>query len=269
MTDLRQMYRFDSASATSQGGRDYQEDAYIADFPRGSDIGLAVLADGMGGHAAGDVASQIVVTEVLSELMFRRKTYEHNKSALPVILRQAADCANASIQGYTAAHPRAHGMGATLVACVVIDDALHWISVGDSPLYLFRNNTLRQINEDHSLGPMIEEMVAAGVLSEQEGRTHPDRSVLTSVLMGEDIPQIDCPEDPLNLLPGDTIIIGSDGLQYLTDDAIAQVLRERPFAHCVDVVDALMAAVHNLRDPDLDNVTIGMLRVQYARSDHV
>lgn len=268
MTSLAPLYRFDSASAISRGGREYQEDAYIADFSQGADVGFAVLADGMGGHAAGDIASQIVVTEVFSELTFRRKTYEANIGALPCILRQAADSANASIQSYTDAHPKTKGMGATLVACVVAGDLLHWISVGDSPLFLFRDNTLKQINEDHSLGPQVDLLVQTGAISAEEGHVHPDRSVLTSALLGDDIAKIDCPASALNLRPGDMIIIASDGLQYLKTDDIARVLRERPFARSADIVDALMNAVEGLNDPDLDNVTIGLVQVQYARSDH-
>ena len=268
MTNLAPLYRFDSASAISRGQRPYQEDAYIADFSQGAEVGFAVLADGMGGHAAGDVASQIVVTEVFSELTFRRKTYEANAAAIPDVLRQAADCANTSIQSYTQAHPMTKGMGATLVACVVIGDALHWISVGDSPLFLFRDNTLRQINEDHSLGPQVDMMVAAGALSAEEGRRHPDRSVLTSALLGQDIPKIDCPASGFDVRAGDAIIIASDGLQYLSADDIARVLRERPFARSADIVDALMTAVQDLDDPDLDNVTIGLIQVQYASANN-
>lgn len=268
MTNLAPIYRFDSASAISRGARPYQEDAYIADFSRGADVGFAVLADGMGGHAAGDVASQIVVTEVFSELTFQRRIYEANTAALPNVLRQAVDSANTSIQTYTQAHPRTKGMGATLTACVVLNDALHWVSVGDSPLFLFRDNMLRQVNEDHSMAPQVDLLVQQGTLTEEEGRCHPDRSVLTSALYGDKIAKIDCPENALGLQAGDTIIIASDGLQYLTGDAITQVLRERPFARSADIVDALMQAVEGLGDPDLDNVTIGLIQVQYAGSAH-
>jgi serine/threonine protein phosphatase PrpC len=155
-------------------------------------------------------------------------------------------------------------MGATLTACVVLDDALYWISIGDSPLFLFRDNQLQQINEDHSMGPQVDLMVETGALSEADARAHPDRSVLTSALFGERIARIDCPENACDLRPGDTIIIASDGLQYLSEDDIARVLRERPFARSADIVDALMGAVQGLNDPDLDNVTIGLVQVQYA-----
>lgn len=269
MTSLAPLYRFDSASAISRGARPYQEDAYIADFSRGADVGFAVLADGMGGHAAGDVASQIVVTEVFSELTFRRKSYEGNGAALPDILREAAKSANVSIQTYTDANPQTKGMGATLTACVVIADLLYWISIGDSPLFLFRDNTLRQINEDHSMGPQVDQMVQSGALSAEQGRTHPDRSVLTSALFGCEIAKVDCPDTAFDLRAGDMILIASDGLQFLSTDAITRILRERPFARSTDIVDALMDAVKALNDPDLDNVTIGLIQVQYARSDRV
>jgi hypothetical protein len=94
--------RFDVASAISQGQRPYQEDALVTDFSLGTDIGFAVLADGMGGHAAGDVASKIVVTEVFSELKLQSGDVAAFKTNLPEILRDAAlaanDCVKVHIQ---------------------------------------------------------------------------------------------------------------------------------------------------------------------------
>jgi len=269
MADLSAIYRFDSASATSLGCRDYQEDCFVSDFAHGADTGFAVLADGMGGHAAGDVASQIVVAEVFSQLTFLRKRFQHDPSALPDILKDAAVSANNNIKAYTDANPQVTGMGTTLVACVILEDALHWISIGDSPLYLFRGNQLHQVNEEHSMVSHVDMLVNAGELTKEEGRLHPDRYALTSALYGRDISLIDCPTKPLALRPGDTIIIASDGLQFLTQEEITEVLRDRPFAHSADLVDALMKKVEGLGDPDLDNVTLGVVQVQYARADHV
>jgi len=89
--------RYDVASALCQGGRDYQEDAIVTDFPFGSDSGVVVLADGMGGHAAGDVASKIVVTEVFSELKFQSANFHEFEKDIPGMMTSAAAGANACV----------------------------------------------------------------------------------------------------------------------------------------------------------------------------
>ena len=262
MGEPRQRFRYDQASAISQGGRDYQEDAIVTDFSSGAEVALAVLSDGMGGHAAGDVASKIVVTEVFSELVFRRNDLVATPGETGAILRGAAESANACLNAHVHTHPETKGMGATLVCFAIIDGGLHWISIGDSPLFLFRDNVLTQLNEDHSLGPHIDMLVRSGAMSEVEGRNHPERNALTSVLLGQEIAQVDCPDAPYPLQAGDTVIVASDGLQYLTHDEITQILRERPFARSAEIADALMKRVEALEDPDLDNVTFSVVQVQ-------
>lgn len=262
MTDTRPRLKFDDATAISKGARDYQEDALIADFTNGAEVSVAVLADGMGGHAAGDLASKIVVTEVFNTLMFRNSELADEGAELSEILRDAAETANNCLNYHVQLHPQTKGMGATLVSCVIRRDELHWISIGDSPLYLFRDNALTQLNEDHSLGPHIDMLVRSGNLTEAEGLNHPERNALTSVLLGQKIAQIDCPAQPFRLVAGDVIILASDGLQFLKNEEIAQVLRDRPFARSSDLADALMARVEGLGDPDLDNVTIALVKVQ-------
>ncbi|SMY07292.1 PP2C family protein-serine/threonine phosphatase [Flavimaricola marinus] len=263
MHDAKITLKFDHASAIGQGGREYQQDAVIGDFSNGADICFAILADGMGGHAAGDVASKIVVTEVFREMTFQRTKIAEDPTGIPHILQSMVGCANSRLNQHTSAHPETIGMGSTLVACVVVRDQLHWISVGDSPLYLFRNNILQQINEDHSLGPHIDLLVQSGVLTIEEGAKHPERNVLTSVLAGQDeVAHIDCPTLPFRLKAGDTIIVASDGLQYLSKEEITQVLVDRPMASSAAIVEALMSKLESLNDPDLDNVSISLVQAR-------
>ena len=254
-------FKIDAASAISKGGREYQEDALIMDFARGANVGIAVLSDGMGGHAAGDLASQIVVTEVFSELIFRRADLEKHDGVMTKALRRAAESANDSLASYVADHPQAKGMGATLISCVIVGSGLSWISIGDSPLYIFRDNVLSQLNEDHSLGPHIDFLVSSGALSAVEGQNHPERNALTSVLFGKDIQQVDCPEHSFPLILGDTLIVASDGLQFLSNEAIAQTLRDFPISNSASLAENLMLRLDNLKDPDLDNVTLMVMRV--------
>ncbi|WP_343116749.1 PP2C family protein-serine/threonine phosphatase [Ostreiculturibacter nitratireducens] len=252
---------YDVATALSRGQRDYQEDAVIADFSVGADFGFAVLGDGMGGHAAGDVASKIVVTEVFAELKFQSGAPEVFEGAVADMLLSAAETANAAIAAQVAEDSSLHGMGSTLVAPVIFKDRLYWISIGDSPLYLYRDGTLRQINEDHSMGPQIDLMVKTGQLAPELARDHPDRNLLRSVVMGARISMIDCKPVPTKLLPGDTVIAASDGIQYLTDEEIVQVLAETKAKSSDDTARALLAAVNELDDPEQDNVALVVVKL--------
>ena len=175
---------YDVASAISLGQREFQEDAIIADFPLGTELGFAVLADGMGGHAAGDIASKIVVTEVFSELKLRSGDPKHMERHISKVLLDAAQTANDCVGAHSSCYPGTRGMGATLVAPVLMGDRLYWVSVGDSPLFLFRDGKLMQLNEDHSMAPQIDYLVRSGVMDPAVAMHHPDRNCLTSVLIG-------------------------------------------------------------------------------------
>lgn len=252
---------YDVATAISIGRRDCQEDAIVADFPQGSEHGFVVLADGMGGHAAGDVASRIVVSEVFSELKLQSGDTGRFEREITSILRQAAQAANACVLSHATSFPRTNGMGATLLAPVLLGNRLHWISVGDSPLFLYRDGRLRQINEDHSLAPQIDHMVRSGLMPEERGRNHPDRNCLTSVLIGLEIPRVDCPAKPLELREGDIVIAASDGLQFLDDDRISDIVKAHRSDTSSAIAAALMAGIQHLADPEQDNVALAVIRV--------
>ena len=260
---------FDVASAISQGRRPYQEDALATDFSRGTELGFAVLADGMGGHAAGDVASKIVVTEVFSELKLQSGDAAAFRENLPDILRDAALAANDCVRVHIQSHAETAGMGATLLAPVFVGAELYWISIGDSPLLLYRDGTLRQLNEDHSMAPQIDFMVQTGMLSEEMGRNHPDRSCLTSVLGGEDVPRIDCPREPFALRHGDILIVASDGIQYLSFDEIAALLHDHTDRPSNAIADALLAELEANGDPEQDNASFTVVKVMRARASDI
>lgn len=241
--------------------RDHQEDAVISDFPLGSDFGVAVLADGMGGHAAGDVASKIVMTEVYSELKFQSAAPDALAMNIVSVLHAAAESANECLRAHVVEHPEAAGMGATLVAVVLNGSRMHWISIGDSPLYLFRNGRLRQLNEDHSMAPQIDFMVHSGLMDSEIGRDHPDRNCLTSVLAGDEIVRIDCPADPFVLQDGDIVVVSSDGLQFLENEEIAETLDKLQDEPASEIADGFLTALEELADPDQDNVSMSVIKV--------
>ena len=256
--------RYDVASGISQGARDYQEDAITADFPVGAEAGFVVLADGMGGHAAGDVASKIVLTEVYSELKFHFANVASFEARAPEILRGVADLANETLRNHSRTHPETSGMGATLVVPALVENRLWWISIGDSPLYLFRNGKLVQLNEDHSMAPQIDLMVQAGLLDAESGATHPDRNCLVSVLMGATVAKIDCPSKPVELKAGDIVVCSSDGLQYLTNTQIEKVLARYRKSRSTQIAERLLEELVRLDDPDQDNISFTVIKVNDA-----
>jgi protein phosphatase len=258
---------FDAVTALSLGARDHQEDAVVADFPLGGDLGLIVLSDGMGGHAAGDVASKIVMTEVFSELKLQASNPETLRRGLPELLLGAATAANDCIRAHIMENPDAEGMGATLIAAVMNRGRLNWISIGDSPLFLYRDGTLSQLNEDHSMAPQIDFMVETGLMDPETAVDHPDRNCLTSVLAGDEIAKIDCPEQSFALRDGDIVIAASDGLQFLENWEISKILKGRVEDPSKEIARHFLDELERIDDPDQDNVSIVVVKVSLPDAD--
>lgn len=257
--------RYDVASALCQGGRDYQEDAIVTDFPFGSDSGVVVLADGMGGHAAGDVASKIVVTEVFSELKFQSANFHEFERDIPSMMTSAAAGANACVRDHVMDNPQTRGMGATLVSLVMVENRMFWMSIGDSPLYLLRGGKLRQLNEDHSMAPQIDFMVQSGLIDAEMAKNHPDRNCLTSVILGERVAKSDCPLDPFGLEIGDIVVVSSDGLQYLDEPVIQKILHKYRRRKSAEIAGYLLEAIEKLGDVDQDNVSFAVIKLNHNK----
>lgn len=260
MTADGRAMRFDVSSALLQGARDRQEDAVATAFSQGADLGFAVLSDGMGGHAAGDIASRIIVTEIFAELTIRTALPRFRTSGIPAMLREAVQAANRCLRANIDADPSMHGMGGTVISIVLANGRLHWISVGDSVLYLFRNGELIRLNEDHSMAPQIDLMVRKGLIDMEEARDHPQRNCLTSALFGQDIPAIDCPETPVPLRPDDLVLVASDGLEHLSEDGIAALLRRFRRRSSGDIANRLMAGITGMNDPEQDNTSLVVIK---------
>ncbi len=253
---------FDVSSALSLGARARQEDALAIAFPDGASHGFAVLSDGMGGHASGDLASRTIVSEVFSGLTLGKLD---DPALVPDQLIRATTNANSRLKSCVDAAPDREGMGGTVVAVVATEDSLHWVSVGDSVLYLFRNEVLQRLNEDHSMAPEIDLMLERGMLTEDQAAKHPQRNCLTAALMGEKIAAIDCPDCPLKLLPEDVLIVCSDGLQFLPDPIIEALLLRARRESSRDIGQDLMDALQTMNDPEQDNTAIIVVQVKEAR----
>lgn len=258
--------RFDVASAISMGARSYQEDAITSDFLVGADSGFVVVADGMGGHAAGDVASKLVLTTVYSELKFHYADVDAFEADAHRILGEIAQKANASIRERIALVPETKGMGSTLVVPIINENRLYWLSIGDSPLYRLRNGKLTQLNADHSLAPQIDMMAKAGMLSPEAAQNHPDRNCLVSALMGGKIAKIDCPEKPEQLQTGDILLCGSDGMQVLPDAQIERLLNKYRRKRASEIAENLLDEVLKADDPQQDNVSFCIIKINDAKA---
>jgi protein phosphatase len=238
------------AIRADRGARNYQEDAARA-TPHAGGL-AAVLADGMGGHAGGAVASEAASTRFL-EAFSAASGDQHGR------LAEALDLANAAIADRAACRQDLRGMGCTLVGAAFGPASLDWISVGDSPLYLVRGGGIVRLNQDHSLAPEIDRLVASGRMSEDRGRIDPRRHVLRSALMGSEIELIDRSQTPLALEAGDVVILASDGIHTISEPEIARVAAAAATPDAA--AGALIAAVAAAGDPHQDNTTVVVVRV--------
>ncbi|MFL6250962.1 MAG: Stp1/IreP family PP2C-type Ser/Thr phosphatase [Actinomycetes bacterium] len=192
------------AAATDVGRmRKNNEDSYLSAEP------VAAVADGMGGHSAGEVASAIAIEELAA--LGERGPWE-NETAATDDLKQAILRANRRIRGMAASDRKLNGMGTTLVALLEDGDMVHVANVGDSRGYLLRQGELSQVTVDHSL---VQELVDDGRLSPKDAERHPQRSVITRAL-GID-PEVEFDLFTYKLQVGDRLLLCSDGLSDVVE----------------------------------------------------
>ncbi|HWP97261.1 MAG TPA: protein phosphatase 2C domain-containing protein [Syntrophomonadaceae bacterium] len=212
-------------NAQDIGRREEQQDSFLFSDMENPElvakIGvLAVLADGMGGLKMGREASTLAVRTFLVE--YSTKTPEET---IPEELKRSTLVANGAVFDMATRSNLAWNTGTTLVAAVVDLDELYWISVGDSHIYLFRDQTLTQLNRDHNYSYQLQTQVSQGILTQEEADVHPERNALTSFLGMDVLGEIDQNLQPINLKPGDRILLCSDGLHgVLSPEEIIQAL---------------------------------------------
>lgn len=209
--------------------RKHNEDAYLVDAERG----LFVVADGMGGHAAGEVASRITV-ESMQEFIAVSEDVSDSSwpfgqagNRIPSAgsrLTAAVEKANEKVMRAVASRPELKGMGTTVVAVLIEPERATFVHVGDSRAYLYRNGELRRLTDDHS---WVQEQVNAGILSEDEAKSHPLKNVVTRALGGSPHVSVDLIEVPLH--PGDRFLLCSDGLTgMVADEEIHEFFQTEP-----------------------------------------
>jgi protein phosphatase len=239
--------------------REGNEDAYCCR----PDLGLYVVADGMGGHAAGEVASGIAV-EVIEAFINDTRDADMNRTwpfpydkTLSIDgnrLKAAVRLANRRLAAAMAADDSLRGMATTAVAVLLTDRPPVVAHVGDSRVYLWRDDHLRQVTQDHS---WVGEQVRAGMLTEVDARRHPWRNVVTRAIAGGEDPEVEVQE--LTVQPGDRILLCSDGLSAVIapEPLEAMVAQKRTLEQtCQVLIDAANAA------GGPDNITVVMLEIE-------
>jgi PPM family protein phosphatase len=204
--------------------RSANEDSYFAD----GDLNLFVVADGMGGHAAGEVASKIAVESIQDFVRFTNNDkditwpYEFDESLSMAgnRLKTAIQSAHAKVLEATSQKKEFQGMATTVVAILVNDERAQVAHVGDSRAYMVREDRLIQLTSDHS---WVNEQLRTGAITSQQARNHPYRNIVTRALGGPNPVDVDVNEEPLQ--DGDIILLCSDGLNtMITDEDILNII---------------------------------------------
>jgi PPM family protein phosphatase len=220
--------------------------------PRGS---LFMVADGMGGAAAGEIASAMATEEVLAQMQrLWVEGVDRSPSAFARALKQAAKAANTRINSYAAAHPEHRGMGTTATMAGLLQDTLYLAQIGDSRAYLVREGVGIQITKDQSL---MQKLVEAGELTEEEAEHSERRNIILQALGPEASIKVDLTHQPLRR--GDTLVLCSDGLStQINRDRIAEIIAgEADLTQaCKKLIDAANAA------GGPDNITVIVARFE-------
>lgn len=253
-----------SGSAQHIGAREEQQDAFgfsALDDPEGvKRYGvLAVLADGMGGFAMGKEASQLAVQTMLHE--YSGKT---DGEPVPQALKKALYQANKAVYELALYHKLEWNVGTTLIAAVIQEGQLFWISAGDSRIYLYRGGVLVPLTRDHVYANVLNMRVKAGQLSREEAESHEERHLLTSYLGIPKLDEIDANAAPLLLAAGDWVLLCSDGLYEELTESLLEEAAGMPPQHAAEFI---LQHILALQKPYQDNATIAILAVHSEKPE--
>jgi protein phosphatase len=238
------------AAKSVTGLRAQNQDAIFV--PRGGEISLAVVADGMGGHSAGDVASMIAVNTVVAELK------KGGAGSAGALILDAMKAANTAVYDRAAADATLRGMGTTMVLTLLFNTHYVTANVGDSRLYHISDNRIEQVTKDHSY---VAELVSLGYITRQEAAHHPRRNLITRALGTREAERVDLFEREWKR--GDKLILCTDGLYSELD--------EGDILHTVLSTDDIQAACDDLVDCALysgsrDNVSVVIVSNEEAHA---
>jgi protein phosphatase len=248
---LKDNLQIQATGATDPGRiREQNEDSYFLSINQG----LFLVSDGMGGQQAGELASGIVAKALPLQLgaIFALSPESDEKKA-ETALRQAIANLNDLLRNKTLGDQALQGTGATLALCLVINNLALLSHLGDSRIYLFRKGMLERLTEDHTVAGL---MLQLGQITPCEARRHPARNILTRHLGMENLPEIEIAR--LDLLPGDRILICTDGLTSMASDReIARILAG--VRNLKSACNRLIAAANKAGGKD--NITVVIVEV--------
>jgi len=236
--------------------RTNNEDSVLVD----PELALFAVADGMGGHQAGEVASRMAV-ELLHENMkkmiqanIRPEKFNDKISLRANQLAFCVELTNQAIFEASKRYPQDRGMGTTLSVCIAHEGQLAFAHVGDSRIYIMRNNSLEQISQDHSL---VMDQVRKGLITKEEAENSKLSNVLMRAIGTESTVQVDAEEHPL--FPNDLILLCSDGLfKMLNEEEILAIVQASPDPQtiCDTLIEAANAA------GGVDNITVALAKTE-------
>ena len=242
------------ATATHPGMvRSHNEDSIAAD----AEIGLAVLADGMGGYNAGEVASGIVVELIRTELkktLTEKKAADLNGNSVESLLAEHSERANAAIYQAAQSQPQYSGMGTTLVVAMWHDNKVSVGHIGDSRLYRLRGETLEQVTRDHSL---LQEQIDSGMITREQARHSQNKNLVTRAV-GID-PQVEAEVHTYGVEQGDIYLLCSDGLSDMVSDEDIQLTLNSLSANLGLAAQQLVQQAND--NGGRDNVSVILVRV--------
>jgi protein phosphatase len=218
--------------------REVNEDQYVFQPPH-----LFVVADGMGGHVAGEIASTLAVNTIV-EYVHDQFDEEH----IQTMLESAVHLANQHIYERSQQGRQYLGMGTTVTACYVVDTTIYWAHVGDSRMYILHDNKLRQITDDHSL---VGELLRNGTITKEEAAVHPQRNILTRAVGTSSKILVD--SGTFNWEITDVLLLCTDGLSGLVEEAQLSTLLEQSRLDGQAAIDSLIQRA--LDAGGYDNIT--------------
>jgi protein phosphatase len=234
--------------------RENNEDSYgyhepVADGDFAAKGWLLVVADGMGGHSGGEVASQMAVDTI-------REAYAASRQPDPAAaLLEAFKAANQAVYDASRQNPRLRGMGTTCTALVLKGDRAYFAHVGDTRLYLIRDGAIRQLTDDHSY---VMRLVRDGLITKAQAETHPHKNILERALGTKDTIDVDGSKDPIPVRKHDVFVLCSDGLTNLVSD---EEIKELALASLPPSACQALVALAKSRG-GYDNVTIQIVKIE-------
>jgi protein phosphatase len=238
--------------------RELNEDSFeIRGFKDGKPSGVCVLADGMGGHNAGEIASSMASRLICDDL--EGKLLEKNSDTIARNMAAAIDFANSEIYNMSVHNSAQAGMGTTCVVAFVNENLIRIANIGDSCAYLVADTVMRKITIDHSV---VEELVQSGSITRAEARNHPDKNIITRAVGTEKY--VDADFFDYSPKGGEIILLCSDGL--------TEMLRDKDIKKIINDSQNLSAAVKSLVDEankngGVDNITV--VALQFKKEENV